>query len=107
MSDEITYQEYWTEVADLAKSITEEAREYDRDISEVLHETIDSHSWVIYTWKAQSIIRHSQNENYTAVNFGADSCIDANGVSWSAIAFGCLYGDVSEHPDFGADKGED
>lgn len=104
MSEEITYRDYWTEVAGLAKQITEEAKEYDRDIFDVLHETIDGHNWVIYTCKAQSIISHSSNDNYSVENFGVESILDERSLNWSAIAFGCLYGDVSEHSEFDAEE---
>jgi len=100
MSEEITYSDYWTEVSDLAKSITEEARKYGRDIGEVLWETIDGHNWVIYTYKAQSIIRHSENDGYSAENFGANTIVRDGRLNWSSIAYGCLYGDVSENGDF-------
>ena len=96
----ISRNEYWTEVESLAESITEEAREQDRDIFEVLHETIDGHEWVIFTGCSQEIIRHSANESYSADNFGAETCFQDGQIRWDVIAFGCLYGDVSEHSAF-------
>jgi len=51
----ITQQEYNEEIADLARTIVSEAREYDQDLNDTLHETIDGHEWVIYTAKARSL----------------------------------------------------
>lgn len=100
-TNEITYSEYWTEIAELAKSITEEARNEDREISEALHETIDSHEWVIYTARAMRVLCISNNDGYSAENFGVDSVVKDGVMQWSAMAFGAMYADVTEHSDFG------
>ena len=99
----IDYRDYWTEVAELAKSITAEAREHDREIGDVLHETIDGHEWVIYTYMAQQVLVHSPNDGYAVEEFGIDAVIQDGSLNWSALAFGAMYADVSEHSDFAAD----
>lgn len=102
MNEEISYGEYWKEVASLAKQVTKEARELDEDIYDVLHETIDSHQWVIYTAYNFDVLRHSPNDDYSFVNFGRESICDKTGIKWAALAYGALYGDVCDHADFDA-----
>lgn len=48
MTNQITKEDYDQEVHDLAISCVDEARKWDRDISDVVHETIDNHQWI--TW---------------------------------------------------------
>ena len=59
----ITQQEYNEEIADLAHTVVAEAKEYDRDLSDTLHETIDGHEWVIYTAKAMRIASFMGNRD--------------------------------------------
>ena len=54
--EDITRHEYWTEVASIAKTVTEEARADADDIIDRLHETIDSHQWVIYTFYNMQVL---------------------------------------------------
>ncbi len=54
---------YAQEVQDLARQIRKDAREYRRDIEDVLHEAIDCHTWVIYTRKAIQVMQHTDNED--------------------------------------------
>lgn len=61
MSD-LTLSEYSKEVSALAEAIAKEAVEYNRDVSDVLHETIDGHRWVIYTAYHFDVLQHSPND---------------------------------------------
>jgi hypothetical protein len=54
---------YAQEVQDLARQIRDEAREYRRDVEDVIHETIDSHGWVIYTYKAIQVMQHTDHDD--------------------------------------------
>lgn len=127
--DEMTQREYWDEVASLAKSITgetldsldaetqAEVRENGFDavdsareaLQERLWETIDGHQWVIYTSYNFDVLRFSDNEEYSIVEFGADSVLteDRDGIKWAALAFGALYADVLEHSAFGVVETEE
>jgi len=51
----ITKQEYHEEVKSIARCVKEEAAKYGQDIYDVLHETVDGHEWVIYTYKARAL----------------------------------------------------
>lgn len=104
MSDGITRDEYWKEIRELAQDLAQDAASgengHDDDarewLHERLHETCDGHEWVIYTYSSQCIVPHSRNDGYSAENFGAESVVSDDGVNWAALAYGCLYGDISE-----------
>ena len=97
----MTYQEYWAEIRDLAVSVTKEAREYDRDISEVLHETIGGHEWVIYTYRAQLVIAESPNCGAWEDIYGSEYPGD------SVRAFWAMHADVTDHTAYDAEQEDD
>ena len=106
----ITYQEYWKEVNELADSIACEAmadNDNDREAAEEdifdfrLHETIDGHQWVIYYSYNPDVIQHSDNDEYYLDNFGSEALersLKEGGLSTlhCHIAFWALYADVSD-----------
>ena len=98
MENEITYFEYWKEVRELAKSIVnkEDYNEF-ADIYDILHESVDSHNWVIYTHKCFQIMEHTKNENALL----DDICSEVDSThGWSSIvtqfAFWAFYQDISD-----------
>lgn len=95
-NEPITQREYWDEVESLAQTIREEAEEYSRDVSDVLFETIDGHQWVIYTAFHYEVLSHSDNDDYYVENFGAEGLSDGTGLRTDRLAWGALYGDVSD-----------
>jgi len=119
MSNEMSQKEYWEEVASLAKSITEECfndfnkeiqaeirednnhNEFCEALSDRLHETIDSHPWVIYTAYNYDILRHADNDGYAIDNFGAECAVVDGVLQTGVLAYGALYANVQEHSDFG------
>ncbi len=56
--DAITQKDYWEEIESLAKQCIEEAKEQDRELSEVIWETCDGHQWVIYTAYHHQVLQH-------------------------------------------------
>lgn len=104
----MNYHEYWKEVSDLADSIACEAmRDNDNDIDAAradildsrLHETIDSHEWVIYYSYNLDVIKYSDNEDYYSDNFGTEclaESLETGGLDMlhCHIAFWALYYDV-------------
>lgn len=106
--NELTYNEYWTEINELAESMVSECmdeRENDRDCAEELindsrlHETCDGHQWVIYYGYNLDVIKHSENEDYYSDNFGPDSLaasLEQGGLDTlhCHIAFWCMYADI-------------
>lgn len=49
------------EIEALARSVESECREHGREPGEVIHETIDSHRWVIYTGAAEAVIHNASS----------------------------------------------
>lgn len=113
---QLTSQEYFAEVENLAVSIVAEAADqcdcntvdtFDADsirdtiFDTVLHETIDGHQWIIYYAYNLSIIEHSSNDDYMINELGIDSAgesLKSGGLSGlhQAIAYWALYADVAE-----------
>lgn len=103
----ITCSEYWSQVNDLAVDLLDEClEECNGDIEDArdlvfdsrLHETIDGHQWVIYTYYNQFILLHSENTEYGLDNgliewVAGKSCYSE---LTGAMAFWALYADVSE-----------
>ena len=103
-------QEYWAEVNELADTIACEAMqdcENDREAAEEtiwdtrLHETIDSHQWVIYSSYNLDVIKYSDNEDYYSDHFGDDALahsLKQGGLDMlhCHIAFWALYADVTD-----------
>ena len=109
MSDTVTMSEYWGEIEALAKSITKEARDEDRDIEDVLHETIDGHQFVIYTYQARHVAFHTANED--AIFDIDDTLPSVSSMSelYSIVAYHAMCADVRDHSEYGAgsDDSED
>ena len=106
----ISYNEYNKEVLSLANSILDEAlQDNDHNLDQAkeeindtrLHETIDSHQWIIYWAYNLSVIQHSDNDEYYTDNFGTEEAglwLCRTGLSslHTVIAFWALYADVQE-----------
>lgn len=100
MSDsKITQREYWKEVTSIAKEILREAREQDVGLrrergQELLHEAVDGHQWIIYTWAYPYVLIHSRNEDAL---FDEQGPQEANSYSeiMQKMAFYALYQDVA------------
>ena len=98
-TEPLTSHEYWQQVSSLVDNLLEEARDdgLDReDLDQRLWETIDGHEWVIYTGYHYEVLGHSDNDGYTVEQFGAESAVSDGQLNTAALAFGALYGDVSE-----------
>ena len=92
---QVTQQEYWAHVKDLAREIITESKEYDRDIDDVMHEYIDGDRWVFMTYLAQKVIEYSPNDCEYFDNFGAVEVSDWSSLFTSAAYF-ALRADVYE-----------
>lgn len=88
----ITNQEYWIEIESLANQCAEEAKESDRDLSDVIFEELDSHQWVIYYEYHYDILKSTDYQGYYIEEFGTD------GGSFEDImmrsAFWAMYNDI-------------
>jgi lysine/ornithine N-monooxygenase len=116
----ITNQEYWNEVKATDETVVETAFDnmqydgiesptieqvYDSIFDNVLHETGDSHQWVIYTAYHLPVLQHTDNADYMVGNFGGD-CVEQvvkeSGVTGlhQAMAYWALYADIADQIDF-------
>ena len=107
----MTSFEYWKEVKDTAFTIIETAKnDYEcttmEEIEEItndtlLHETTDSHQWIIYYSYNLEILQHSGSKDYMLDNFGSEALAHAleegglNGLHQSLAAW-AFYADVQE-----------
>lgn len=82
---------YNAQIRSIAQTCVEEAAEYNRDLEDVLWETIDGHQWVIYTFKAQVVAIISDNAD------AWQEAIDASeGLSPEQVAYFAMLEDVRE-----------
>ena len=101
--------EYHEEIARLAEWISDNrpaalggegvASEYgaDYDAHDALHETLDGHGWVIYTYQARKVIAHSDNPDFMMDEFGADAGGD---MFDERRAYWAMYADIMEQAEF-------
>ena len=89
----MTRKEYETEIDELARTIVSEAREYSRDLSEVIHETVDGHEYVIYYAEARDVVSHPTNRDALFEDFG-DEQSNADGMLDCRRAYCAMEKDV-------------
>lgn len=107
MTIALTSQEYWAQVAALAQEVTKEAHDEDRDVFEVLNETLDQHNYVIYTAKALCVLLHSPNDGAYLEDTGSLPSADCMSDLYAALAHAALQADVVAHSDFNADVSDE
>lgn len=56
----ITQHEYFEQMEAIAKEYSEQPEDEQHDW---LHQTIDGHEWIIYTWKAKHVMLWTDNPN--------------------------------------------
>ena len=107
---EISSSQYWDEIQSIADNMVSEVMaetDNDRDAAEDiindsrLHETCDGHQWVIYYAYNDDVLRHTDNEDYYADNFGAEDMgriVAEQGLDSlkTAMAFFAMYADVQD-----------
>lgn len=100
---EVTQKEYWKEVREMAQGIIEEGHRQDKsgdDLREwstdYLHEAIDNHEWVIYTWANPYVLIHCSSGAEDAL-FENQGAVEASSYSQiiQLMAFYALYEDVA------------
>jgi hypothetical protein len=84
--------DYMDEIRALATNVIREAKQYNRDESDVLHEMIDGHHDVIYTCEAQRVLWLSDNAD-AAADEGME-CVKDGQPDWSALAYFAMRADV-------------
>ena len=108
--NEITYTSYNKEVESMASYIITLAQEAANDETNtdeleelindsILHEQIDSHEWIIYTWYNLQVLKFSDNADYMIDNIGGEvETLSERGLDGlhCALAFWALYADVQD-----------
>lgn len=93
--ESITLSQYANECSDIARDIVDECQGDEERIQDRLHETIDGHQWIIYTYYALQILSHTKNDDAYFDDFGpltADGFSDAV----TKMAFAAFMRDVQE-----------
>lgn len=100
MADTITEREYNDVIREIAqKTLPEEYREYGDDqdpddfISDRLHEIVDGHEWIIYTYYNSQVLTHSDNDGAYFDDIGALEASDYNSAV-QPMAFYAMRQDV-------------
>jgi len=100
-----TYHEYWEQVHAVADEIAEALREkadaghaMGVDVSDLIHERIDSHTWMTYQHYQGAVMDHTDHPTYLTDEIGPDALKDVTG--WydirQAFAFWAFRADVEE-----------
>lgn len=101
MSDTITRDDYWREIGSIAESVTEDAYEWEQELSDRLWEAIDGHQWVIYTAYNWEVLAISPSDGAYVENFGADGVVRDGALNTAALAYAAMEQDVRECTAFG------
>jgi hypothetical protein len=82
--------EYNQEVTSLANEVRERVKAGD-DVGDVVHELVDGHAWVIYTYSNWLVTLASNSDPFEYL-----SDMGTTEFSPALLAYACLYQDVSE-----------
>ena len=94
---ERAYRETVTGFVDDLKRAVRDGEIDDRDGAiEYLEQSIDGCQDVIYTARAQEVLRHSRNDDAYFNDFGSEGAITRDGIEWSKLAYCALLADVQE-----------
>lgn len=91
----ITSSEYFEECQSIAREITKECEGNEEEISDQLHQTIDGHQWIIYTYYNAQVLMHSKNDGAYFENYGPLEAKDFS-EAMAKMAFAAFHQDVSE-----------
>lgn len=93
MSERITQAEYNAEILSIIDSL---ATDYpDTDQSDALHEIVDGHEWVIYTYQARQVRSLTNNPTAMVDEMGAGPDSDANNPD-EQLAYFSILADVRD-----------
>ena len=104
---EHTEKEYYLDVQTIAEDVLEQLRTDhkddlddesidldDLDPFEMLHESVDSSQWIIYTYQAQLVVtRYSSNRDMYCDHVQPEDF--AHGIPWSVMAYHAMLEDVN------------
>ena len=94
----ILYRDYFAAVrsiADEALSLAKSGEIADDEaLSDWLHESIDGHQRVIYTYKAKLVLICTDNPDAYADDFGAEGLVKSGAINWEGMAYAAMLADV-------------
>tara|TARA_R110002020_G_scaffold46851_3_gene133456 strand:- start:4968 stop:5258 length:291 start_codon:yes stop_codon:yes gene_type:complete len=96
MTPPITQHQYHEEVQAIAEDCTAQPED---ERHEWLHQTIDGHEWIIYTWKAKHVMLWTDNEDAAAEVGCAFSSEMNHGEYTTRAAFYAMFQDVVDRLD--------
>jgi hypothetical protein len=106
MSDHtITLSQYAREIKALAKNAKKETKERGQSKNEHrdralerLHEDVDGHEWIIYTWAYPYVLIHSENEDALFEQMGRDALegLDNYAAVMQRMAFAAMLADAEQ-----------
>lgn len=88
----VLQHEHHEECRSLAREAHKESKARGEDIHDILHEMIDGHEWIIYTWKAQRVLWLSDNSDAMHEETGERG-------TWEQMAYFALVADVRSYLD--------
>jgi hypothetical protein len=95
--------DYWQDVREAAEELKDrlQAGEFgDREeFQDALHETVDGHQRVIFTFEAQQCLLYSDNDGAYFEDFGSEGVVKDGQINWSALAYAAFERDIIEHLD--------
>jgi hypothetical protein len=98
MSDmeRFTSEEYYAQCRAIAEECCEEAEGDENDAADKVHEVVDGHEWIIYTFYNGIVLEHSRNDGAHFENFGP---LEADGYSDAMVkmAYAAMSQDVMEY----------
>lgn len=92
----ITQAEYYSECQSIATETVKECEGNEESIQDQLHEAVDGHQWIIYTFYNLQVLQHSRNENAYFDDFGPLVADDFSSCM-AKLAYAALMADVQEY----------
>jgi hypothetical protein len=83
-------------VEDLQRAIKDKEISSEDEAQDWLHETIDGHHDVIYTYAAQQVVLHSDHSGAYVEEYGTDGIVANGDINWSVLAYAALLADVRD-----------
>lgn len=100
LADEMKRAAYHAEIRNLAASVKDAIKSGEitdaEGLDEWIHQTIDGHHDVIYTYAAQGVIRASDNDDAMIDEMGPEGLTTDGAINWSGLAFFAMRADLVE-----------
>jgi hypothetical protein len=94
----MTYKDYFETVEMYAIDAIDQAKENGNidEWSDYVHESVDSSSYIIYTYKSKKVLEHTRHEEAYADGCGVEPSDFEGRIPWEKFAYYAMVADVSE-----------